>query len=150
MAGGAPCLGYPAPTVSPTRLPHALGPLHAALVLVLVAVACASGATQSRVVMASAYNSVPEQTDSDPWVAAWGDRLAPGMKVIAVSRDLLDEGLTRGTRVRIEGLPGEYVVLDKMASRWENKIDIYMAEDVRAARRWGLREVRIEWRDPRR
>ncbi len=125
-------------------------PSCAAAALLLVLTACASGATQTRVVMASAYNSVPEQTDHEPWIAAWGDRLEPGMKAIAVSRDLLDVGLTRGTRVRIEGLPGEYVVLDKMASRWRNKIDIYMAEDVRAARRWGLREVRIEWRAPRR
>jgi 3D (Asp-Asp-Asp) domain-containing protein len=72
------------------------------------------------------------------------------MKVIAVSRDLLAAGLRRGVRVRIEGLPGEYVVLDKMAARWRNKIDIYMADDLEAARRWGVREVRIWWSAPRR
>lgn len=143
-------LGYSPPAMPLPRRTDARPSCCAGLALLLVLSACASGATQSRVVLASAYNSVPEQTDDEPWVAAWGDRLAPGMKVIAVSRDLLDEGLTRGTRVRIEGLPGEYVVLDKMSSRWSNKIDIYMAEDVRAARNWGLREVRIEWRAPRR
>jgi 3D (Asp-Asp-Asp) domain-containing protein len=95
------------------------------------------------VVTATAYNSLPEQTDDDPGIAAWGDRLEPGMKSIAVSRDLLEKGLKRHARVRIHGLPGEYVVLDKMHHRWENRIDIYMGEDVRAARHFGKRKVRI-------
>ena len=103
----------------------------------------------SRTVTASAYNSVPEQTKvHQPALAAWGDRLAPGMRAIAVSRDLIEAGLTRGTRVWIDGLEGEYVVLDKMARRWRNKIDIYMGEDVDAARHWGVREVRIRWSPP--
>ena len=37
-------------------------------------------------------------------LGAWGDEMKPGMKVIAVSRDLLAEGLTHKTKVRIEGL----------------------------------------------
>ncbi len=115
------------------------------LLLAIAGSACAGEPERSRIVRASAYNSLPGQTDDEPSIAAWGDRLEPGMAVIAVSRDLLELGLTRGVRVRIEGLPGEYVVLDKMAARWRNKIDIYMAEDVEAARRWGVREVRIQW-----
>ena len=47
--------------------------------------------------------------------------------------------------VRIRGLDGEYVVADRMSKRWERKIDIYMGKDVRAARRWGVREVEIVW-----
>ncbi|MGH0028609.1 MAG: 3D domain-containing protein [Myxococcota bacterium] len=111
--------------------------------------AAANGMDQVRTVNASAYNSVPEQTDDDPWVAAWGDTLEDDMKVIAVSRDLLDEGLTRGVRVQIEGLPGEFTVLDKMAARWSNRIDIYMGGDVDAALDWGVRKVEIRWSDPR-
>jgi 3D (Asp-Asp-Asp) domain-containing protein len=102
----------------------------------------------TRAVTASAYNSLYEQTGPHPTLAAWGDRLEPGMRAIAVSRDLLEAGLTRGTRVWIDGLEGEYVVLDKMAKRWRNKIDIYMGDDVDAARRWGVREVRIRWSPP--
>ena len=83
-----------------------------------------------------------------PTEAAWGDRLSPGMKVIAVSRDLLEMGLGRGTRVKIDGLEGEYVVLDKMSRRWTRRIDLYMGVDVKAARRWGKREVRIHWTPP--
>ncbi|MEC6824932.1 hypothetical protein VXS02_15975 [Photobacterium piscicola] len=94
-------------------------------------------------VTATAYNSVPAQTDSNPSIAAWGDRLKPGMKAIAVSRDLLKMGLKRGSKVKISGLPGEYVVLDKMHHRWNRKIDIYMGKDVRAAKKWGKRRVTI-------
>jgi 3D (Asp-Asp-Asp) domain-containing protein len=103
-------------------------------------------AERSLVVTSTAYNSVRSQTDGNPSLGAWGDRLRPGMRVIAVSHDLLELGLTRGTPVRIEGLPGEYTVLDKMGRRWRKRVDIYMGQDVRAARQWGRRQVRIHWR----
>lgn len=97
-------------------------------------------------VTATAYNSLPAQTDSTPDIAAWGDRLKPGMKAIAVSKDLLKQyGLTRGTKVKIKGLDGEYVVLDKMHPRWRKKIDIFMGKDRRKALRWGKRKVTIHW-----
>ena len=117
------------------------------LLLLLTPVEAREDPLTHRVLMvtATAYNSVPEQTDDDPNVAAWGDRLRPGMKSIAVSRDLLGKGLKRHAKVRIHGLPGEYVVLDKMNERWENRIDIYMGDDRRAARHFGKRRVRIYW-----
>lgn len=97
-------------------------------------------------VTATAYNSLPAQTDSTPDIAAWGDRLKPGMKVIAVSRDLLNKyGLKHKTKVRISGLEGEYLVLDKMNKRWRKKIDIYMGKDRRKALRWGRQKVTITW-----
>jgi len=101
-------------------------------------------------VWATAYNSTDAQTDGTPNVGAWGDNLdaalAPGLRVIAVSPDLLAEhGLRRGQRVRIHGLKGEFVVLDKMPKRWKRKVDIYMQKDVRAARKWGRRRVKISW-----
>ena len=97
-------------------------------------------------VRASAYNSLPGQGVGDPSIGAWGDRLKPGMKAIAVSRDLLDSGaLDHRSVVRIDGLPGEYRVLDKMHRRWERKIDIYFGEDIKAAREWGNRRVVIRW-----
>ena len=92
---------------------------------------------------ATAYNSVPDQTNSEPNIAAWGDSLTPGMKVIAVSRDLLEIGLTRGAEVEIDGIPGTFRVLDKMGRRWEKRIDIYMGDDIQAAREWGVRNVQI-------
>ena len=91
-------------------------------------------------VTATAYNSHPSQTDDSPEVAAWGDRLQPGMRAIAVSRDLIPLGFVRGARVRVEGFPGRrFVVLDKMHYRWRRRIDIYMGNDIQAAREWGRR-----------
>lgn len=102
-------------------------------------------AEHSLEVTATAYNSVEAQTSKQPWLAAWGDTLAPGMQVIAVSRDLLELGLTRGTVVRIEGMEGRFVVLDKMNKRWRRKIDVYMGSDIQGARRFGRRDVTIYW-----
>ncbi|WP_018293496.1 3D domain-containing protein [Mariprofundus ferrooxydans] len=96
-------------------------------------------------VQASAYNSLKSQTSGNPSVGAWGDRIKPGMKVIAVSRDLIKLGLRHNTRVKIDGLPGYYLVKDKMHKRWRRKIDIYMGRDVKAARRWGKRSLIIRW-----
>ena len=100
-------------------------------------------------VTATAYNSTHAQTDGSPHVGAWGDHLdaavKPGVRVIAVSQDLLKKGLRRGQRVRIHGLKGEFVVLDKMPRRWTRRIDIYMQKDLRAARQWGRRRVKISW-----
>ena len=67
------------------------------------------------------------------------------MRVIAVSRDLLALGLTRGVEVTIDGVDGTWIVMDKMAKRWRRRIDLYMGEDVRAAREWGRRTVTISW-----
>lgn len=97
-------------------------------------------------VTATAYNSLAAQTDRDsPNVAAWGDTLYPGMRVIAVSRDLLDTGLVRNTLVEIVGLPGKYRVVDKMNRRWRKRIDIYMGLNRDSAMLWGKREVEIAW-----
>ncbi len=91
------------------------------LICVLAASASADSVKRSLVVTATAYNSVSEQTDAEPHLAAWGDSISPGMKVIAVSRDLIPVGLDRRTPVTIEGFPGVYLVLDKMHKRWETQ-----------------------------
>jgi len=100
-------------------------------------------AAEALVVTATAYNSLSSQGTGGGKHGAWGDRLEPGMKTIAVSHDLIALGLRRGARVRIEGLPGDYTVLDRLPSRWTKRIDIYMGRNVRAARAWGWREVKI-------
>jgi len=96
-------------------------------------------------VTATAYTSSPGETDSTPFLAAWGDTLEPGMKAIAVSRDLLKLGLSHNKKVKIEGLEGSYIILDKMNKRWKKKIDIYMGTDVEKARKWGKKKVTIYW-----
>ena len=96
-------------------------------------------------VTATAYTSSHSETDKTPYLAAWGNRLRPGVKSIAVSRDLLAMGLRNGSVVRIKGLSGTYKVLDKMNKRWRKKIDIYMGTNRKRALRWGRRPVVISW-----
>ncbi|WP_317173031.1 3D domain-containing protein [Aestuariibaculum marinum] len=96
-------------------------------------------------VTATAYNSLQSQTNSRPQITAFGDSLKPGLKVIAVSNDLYKKGLKYNTPVKIKGLEGIYYVKDKMPARWQNKIDIYMGVDVKAAKAWGWRTITIAY-----
>ena len=96
-------------------------------------------------VTATAYNSLAYQTSANPYITAFGDSLKPGLKYIAVSNDLLKLGLRHDTPVKIEGFDSIYWVKDRMHFRWKNKIDIYMDEDVQAAKQWGRRKVKIEY-----
>lgn len=117
-------------------------------VLLVPQFGCAKNETV-REVTATAYTlSEAETKVGNVGLAAWGDRLTPGMKAIAVSRDLIEHGLTHGTEVTIDGLEGVYVVRDKMNKRWQNKIDIFMGNDVERAREWGKRTVIIRYTPP--
>lgn len=97
-------------------------------------------------VTASAYTLAKGETKpTHQGLAAWGDILKPGMRVIAVSRDLIKKhGLGHHSRVEIEGLPGTYTVRDKMNRRWRNKIDILVPSRAQALN-WGKRQVTIRW-----
>ncbi|HUH28053.1 hypothetical protein [Gelidibacter sp.] len=125
------------------------------LFLILLAMSCSEEQKEaseyvwdSVVVTASAYNSTVRQTSGNPNITAFGDTLKPGMKYIAVSRDLLRKGLKHNTPVVIEGFDGVYLVKDKMHRKWRNHIDIYMGEDIEAARAWGRRKVCVDFRLP--
>lgn len=116
------------------------------ILLPSMAIAADDDAANQLEVTATAYTSAIDETASHaPGITAWGHRLEPGMKVIAVSRDLIQKGLTYNTRVRIKGLEGTYRVLDKMHPRWRNKIDIFMGTDKQKALHWGKRKVIITW-----
>lgn len=101
---------------------------------------------KTREVTVSAYNSTRAQTDGQPNIAAWGDTLKPGIKSIAVSRDLIPIGFEYNTQVKITGLEGIYLVKDKMHYRWRNKIDVYMGLDVEKAREWGRKKLKVHYR----
>jgi LysM repeat protein/3D (Asp-Asp-Asp) domain-containing protein len=93
-------------------------------------------------VTATAYTSHYSQTDSTPFLAAWSNRIRPGMRIIAVSPDMIRKyGITNGVRVKIAGLPGTYTVRDKMNKKWRHRIDIYMGTNRGRALRWGRRSV---------
>ncbi|RAJ12727.1 3D domain-containing protein [Arenibacter echinorum] len=98
-------------------------------------------------VTATAYNSFPSQTSKiHPGITAWGDSLKPGMKIIAVSKDLTPLGLDYNTHVKIKGDTSIYLVKDKMHSKWKNRIDIYMGEDKEKALQWGRKKITIHYR----
>lgn len=96
-------------------------------------------------VTVTAYNSSDGQTWGDNRMTYWGDTLRPGMRAVAVSHDLLDSGLTYGSKIYIQGLDSTYTVLDKMNRRWLRRIDIYMGDDWKAARKWGRQKRKISW-----
>ena len=127
-----------------------LPPLLAGAAVAVMLHGCGQqGQQRSMEVTATAYTmSEAETKQGNPGLAAWGDKLAPGTKAIAVSRDLVTAGLTHGTNVTIEGLDGVYVVRDKMNKRWREKIDIFMGKDREAATRWGKKTVVISWYEP--
>ncbi|PRX49829.1 3D domain-containing protein [Salegentibacter salegens] len=100
-------------------------------------------------VTASAYNSLSWQTGAGGAnITAWGDTLKPGLRAIAVSRDLIKKGLEHNTQVKIEGFDSVFLVKDKMHYRWKNKIDIYMDEDVQKAREFGRKKLKIYYEVP--
>lgn len=96
-------------------------------------------------VTATAYNSLRYQTSANPNITAWGDTLVPGMKSIAVSRDLLTKGLKHGTMVRIDTFPDTFYINDKMHRKWNNSIDIYMGKDREMAKEWGRKKIQIRY-----
>jgi len=97
-------------------------------------------------VTATAYTSHPSQTDKTPFLAAWNNRIRPGMKIIAVSHDLIKKyKLTNGVKVRIKGLKGVFTVRDKMNKRFKRRIDIYMGLNKEKALKWGKKEITLVW-----
>jgi 3D (Asp-Asp-Asp) domain-containing protein len=112
----------------------------------VVFAAKAQASERSLTVTVTAFNATKAQTDGKPRLGAWGDKLdAPGIRAVAVSPDLLAKGLGHGTRIRIEGLDGEYVVLDRTSGKWKNRVDVFMGTDVAAAKRFGKKRLKISW-----
>jgi 3D (Asp-Asp-Asp) domain-containing protein len=131
------------------------GPLAACLLAAagLVALSGCAGlgrgpAAQERSLVVTATAYVAHGSAGRVPVGAWGDPLPQGTRAVAVSQDLHAHGLVRGTRVRVEGMPGEWQVLDRMPKRWQRRIDLYMGRDRAAALAWGRRQVRIFFRPP--
>jgi 3D (Asp-Asp-Asp) domain-containing protein len=94
------------------------------------------GPFYTKIVVASAYNSLPEQTDSTPFITASGTHVRHG--VVAANF------LPIGTLITIPDYYGDeiFVVEDRMNARYKNNIDIWM-ESVSEAKKFGRRSVRI-------
>lgn len=105
----------------------------------------------SKSVKISAYTSHENQTDDSPFVAAWNNKLSPSKhkkRIIAVSRDLLKDGLEDGEKVILKFENKMYLVevRDKMNKRWRDKVDLYFGVDHEAAMKFGVKQGKIIWR----
>ena len=101
----------------------------------------------SDTVVATVYNAVPEQTNSDPSHTASMFKIDLSNpykhRIIAVSRDLLIK-YPMGTKVRISGTKGYdgiYTVEDLMNKRYKRRIDILINIDMKIGK-WD--NVKIE------
>lgn len=90
----------------------------------------------------TSYRSVPNQTDSSPWITSIGERV--NNHGIAVSQDLLRSGKVHyGDTLLIEGY-GLKTVNDCMNARIKNAVDIWVATK-EEEHKVGVRRLRV-WR----
>ena len=121
--------------------------IFSCILLFFLALACSSCARDEMTmeVVGTAYNALPGQTQGDPEIGAWGDKLDVNIPSIAVSRDLIELGLVHNAKVRVNGFSGYYLVRDKLNKRFTKQIDIFMGLDRDAAIEFGKKTVRIYW-----
>lgn len=90
--------------------------------------------------LVTAYNNVREQTDDTPCISADGtdicQRYRAGEKICAAN------WVPIGTRLRVQGY-GDCTVADRMAPKNGEKVDVYLGQDVAAARAWGARRIEV-------
>lgn len=93
--------------------------------------------TQKYTVVATAYSSTPDQTDSSPFITASGTYVRDG--IIATNF------LPFGSVVKIPDIYGDklFVVEDRMNQRYTTRIDIWFSER-EAALQFGKRTVVVE------
>jgi len=97
-------------------------------------------AKDARTRTVTAYTSYPEQTWGDPCIGAWGDNLC---ELYAEHSICASNAYVKGTRLHVDGW-GECTVLDRMNSRYPDRVDIYMGYDTPAAMQWGIRTVNVK------
>ena len=86
----------------------------------------------------TAYNSVEEQTDDDPCIAADGTDICYALR--HGERACAANGFRFGTRLDVPGI-GQCVVRDRTASRFGSRIDVYFGGrgQIKAAKEWGIK-----------
>ncbi len=94
-------------------------------------------ARKTMVMTVTAYSSEPGQTDSTPFITAFGTHVRDG--IVATNC------LPKGTVVRFPEVYGdkEFVVEDRMNARYYYRMDIWMA-DTRDAIQFGAKTLKVE------
>jgi len=96
---------------------------------------------RTKTVTITAYNAVPEQTDSTPCITADGTDICKNKNIKVVAANWLPFG----TKVRIPEYFGDTVfeVHDRMNPRYNNRLDVLM-DSVPEAKKFGRRTLQIE------
>ncbi len=84
---------------------------------------------RKRLVHVTAYSPRENETDSSPFFTASNRRVRHG--IVAVSRDLFDEGWVFGRKIYIKSL-GIFTIDDLMATSKKNQVDIFMFDTEQA------------------
>ena len=88
----------------------------------------------------SAYNSVPEQTDSSPCTSADGTDICKRHKmgecIVAANAYPLK------TRLRIDKI-GDCTVADRTHARYAHRVDLFMDKDIQGAIRFGIQKLTV-------
>lgn len=93
-------------------------------------------------VYASAYNSLPGQTDASPCITANGFNVCEH----GIEDTIAMNNIPMGTKIKIPALYGDrvFVVRDRMNARYGSEnMDIWM-KDLTAAKKFGRRYIQIE------
>lgn len=94
---------------------------------------------RKRVLTVTAYSPRRGETDSTPFRTASNRKVRRG--IVAVSRDLFDNGWVFGKKVYIKNY-GIYTIDDLMASFKRNQVDIFMFE-TRKALHFGKKKLEV-------
>ena len=92
-----------------------------------------------REVTVTAYSPTAEECGPDPLTTASMTKPRPGM--VAVSRDLFDEGWVFGKKVYVKG-HGVFEIADLMSKRYTERMDIFFPSTDQA-RRFGKKQVTV-------
>ena len=84
----------------------------------------------------SAFNTVPEQTDDFPCLAASGANICGKKGILACPRPF-----PFGTIFLIGDK--EYICMDRMGARFEGRFDVSFDKDIQGAREWGMKKMVI-------
>ncbi len=97
------------------------------------------GLARRKVVTVTAYSPREIETDSTPFITASNSPVRPG--IVAVSRDLFENGWVFGKKVYIKNM-GVFVIDDLMAESKREQLDIFMY-DFRQAQHFGVKKLEV-------
>lgn len=90
-------------------------------------------------VTVTAYSPTVAECGPDPQVTASMVKVRPG--IVAVSRDLFDQGWVFGRKVYVKG-HGIFEIADLMHKRHTQRMDIFFP-DTKEARRFGVKQIQV-------